>query len=57
MCLPLACTPPVPLCFLSLSFRAVYVSFGGLLMRLEADPRHFLDITLGSNIYLLMRKI
>lgn len=37
--------------------RAVYVSYGGLLMRLEADPRLFQDITIGSNLYLLMRKL
>lgn len=37
--------------------RAVYVSYGGLLMRLEADLRLFQDITIGSNLYLLMRKV
>lgn len=37
--------------------RAVYVSYGGLLMRLEADPRLFQDVTIGSNIYLLIRKL
>lgn len=42
---------------ISSSKMAAYVSYGGLLMRLEADPRHFIDITIGSNIYLLMRKI
>lgn len=42
---------------ISTTRMAVYVSFGGLLMRLEADPRHFLEITIGSNIYLLMRKV
>lgn len=40
-----------------ISLRAIYVSYGGLLMRLEGDPRQFADITIGSNIYLLMRKI
>ncbi|CAM0138034.1 DNA-directed RNA polymerases I, II, and III subunit RPABC3 [Umbelopsis sp. WA50703] len=35
---------------------AVFVSFGGLLMCLEGDFRHLQNITVGENIYLLMRK-
>jgi DNA-directed RNA polymerase I, II, and III subunit RPABC3 len=36
---------------------AVYVSFGGLLMVLEGDPRHWRDIKVGSSIYILLKKI
>ncbi|KAI8093197.1 RNA polymerase [Halteromyces radiatus] len=35
---------------------SVYVSFGGLLMCLEGDYRHLQKITVGENVYLLMRK-
>lgn len=35
---------------------AIYVSFGGLLMRLEADSKYLFSITLGTDIYLLMKK-
>ena len=35
----------------------VYVSFGGLLMRLRGDPRHLQKLQLDSRVYLLMRKI
>lgn len=35
----------------------VYVSFGGLLMRLRGDARHLSKLTLDSRIYLLIRKI
>ncbi|KAF7721620.1 DNA-directed RNA polymerases I, II, and III subunit RPABC3 [Apophysomyces ossiformis] len=34
----------------------VYVSYGGLLMSLEGDYRHLQNITVGENLYLLMRK-
>ena len=34
----------------------VYVSFGGLLMRLRGDSRHLQKLQLDSRIYLLMRK-
>ncbi|KAF9349010.1 DNA-directed RNA polymerases I, II, and III subunit RPABC3 [Mortierella sp. AD094] len=34
----------------------VYISFGGLLMCLEGDYRHLHNISLGENLYLLMRK-
>ena len=36
---------------------ALYVSFGGLLMRLEAEPRRFASIPVASNMYLLARKV
>ncbi|KAI9012621.1 RNA polymerase [Phycomyces nitens] len=35
---------------------SVYASFGGLLMCLEGDYRHLQNITVGENIYLLLRK-
>ncbi|OAQ33695.1 RNA polymerase [Linnemannia elongata AG-77] len=35
---------------------SVYISFGGLLMCLEGDFRHLQSISLGENLYLLMRK-
>ncbi|GAA94787.1 uncharacterized protein L969DRAFT_97249 [Mixia osmundae IAM 14324] len=34
----------------------VYISFGGLLMCLEGNYRHISQITVGSEIYSLMRK-
>eukprot|EP00053_Salpingoeca_punica_P023193 m.9265 g.9265 ORF g.9265 m.9265 type:complete len:146 (+) comp4653_c0_seq1:227-664(+) len=36
---------------------AVYVSFGGLLMRLRGDARNLQGIDMDSYIYLLMRKV
>ena len=36
--------------------RAVYVSYGGLLMCLAGDARHVQDFNVGDNAYLLMRK-
>jgi DNA-directed RNA polymerase I, II, and III subunit RPABC3 len=35
---------------------AIYVSFGGLLMRLTGDPRNMTQIKPDINLYLLMRK-
>ena len=35
----------------------VYVSFGGLLMRLKGDPRHLAKLQLDARVYLLLRKI
>lgn len=35
----------------------VYVSFGGLLMRLKGDQRHLAKLSLDSRMYLLIRKI
>jgi DNA-directed RNA polymerase I, II, and III subunit RPABC3 len=42
---------------ISASKVAVYISYGGLLMRLEGDPRHVSEISIGSNLYLLLRKV
>lgn len=36
---------------------SLYVSFGGLLLRLEGEARHINAIKVGSNIYLLMKKM
>lgn len=36
---------------------ALYVSFGGLLMEMKGDPRHLSNFKLGSNIYLLIKKL
>ncbi len=36
---------------------ALYISFGGLLMRLEGDPRHWRDLKVGNSVYILMKKI
>jgi DNA-directed RNA polymerase I, II, and III subunit RPABC3 len=38
------------------SNRAVYVSFGGLLMCLAGDQRHLQELNVGDQLYLLMRK-
>ena len=35
----------------------LYVSFGGLLMRLKGDARHLSKLQLDSRVYLLLRKI
>ncbi|KAI8647899.1 RNA polymerase [Parasitella parasitica] len=35
---------------------SVYISYGGLLMCLEGDYRHLQNLTVGENIYLLLRK-
>ncbi|KAL0486238.1 RNA polymerase subunit RPABC3 [Acrasis kona] len=37
--------------------RAVYVSFGGLLMRLIGDPRNMQHIDPDTNLYLLISKV
>lgn len=36
---------------------AVYVSFGGLLLRLEGEPRHWHELSIGSFLYILIKKI
>lgn len=36
---------------------AMYVSFGGLLMRVEVDARRLQTVSSGSNLYLLMRRV
>lgn len=40
-----------------LVFSSAYVSFGGLLMRLEGDQNHFQGFEVDKNIYLLMKKL
>jgi hypothetical protein len=35
----------------------VYVSYGGLLMKLSGDPRKLEELELDSNVYLLIRKV
>ena len=35
----------------------IYVSFGGLLMRLRGDPQHLEKLHLDNKVYCLMRKI
>ena len=35
----------------------IYISFGGLLMRLKGDARHLAKLSLDARIYLLLRKI
>ena len=35
----------------------LYVSYGGLLMRLKGDARHLSKLSLDSRVYLLIRKI
>ena len=35
----------------------LYVSFGGLLMRLKGDARHLAKLSLDTRVYLLLRKI
>lgn len=42
---------------ISSSRVALYVSFGGLLMKLDADPTRFASVSMGSNLYLLIRKV
>lgn len=36
---------------------SVFVSFGGLLMKLVGDPQSLADIPRGRNVYLLIREI
>lgn len=36
---------------------ALLVSFGGLLMRLESEARHLQNLSLGTNLYLLVRRV
>jgi hypothetical protein len=35
----------------------VYMSFGGLLMRMRGDPKKLEDLEVDTNLYLLMRKV
>lgn len=36
---------------------SVFVSFGGLLLKLKGDPKHWRGLVLGSFIYLLIKKM
>ena len=38
-------------------FRAAYVSYGGLLMRLQGDANNLQGFEVDMNVYLLMKKI
>jgi len=40
-----------------LFFRSSYVSFGGLLMRLQGDANNLHGFSVDKNIYLLMKKL
>ena len=40
-----------------LIYRALHVSFGGLILRIESNPRYLTELTNGSFLYLLMNKI
>lgn len=37
--------------------RAVYVSYGGLLMKLQGDANNFQGFTMDMNLYLLLKKL
>ncbi|KAJ8974049.1 hypothetical protein NQ317_008990 [Molorchus minor] len=41
----------------TLSTRAAYVSFGGLLMRLQGDANNLHSFEVDQHMYLLMKKI
>ena len=36
---------------------AAYISFGGLLLRLECETKHLKEINVGNDLYLLMKRI
>ena len=38
-------------------FRALHVSFGGLILRIESIPRYLTELTNGSFLYILMNKL
>uniref|UniRef100_A0A915KC94 DNA-directed RNA polymerases I, II, and III subunit RPABC3 n=1 Tax=Romanomermis culicivorax TaxID=13658 RepID=A0A915KC94_ROMCU len=40
-----------------LSLRSAYVSFGGLLMRLQGDANNLYGFEMDSRIYMLMKKV
>ena len=40
-----------------LSFRAAYISYGGLLMRLQGDANNLHGFEVDLNVYLLMKKL
>jgi RNA polymerase Rpb8. len=39
------------------AFRAAYVSFGGLLMRLQGDANNLHGFEVDQHMYLLMKKL
>lgn len=41
----------------SLFYRAAYVSFGGLLMRLQGDANNLHGFEVDQHMYLLMKKL
>lgn len=43
--------------FLFIFFRAAYVSFGGLLMRLQGDANNLHGFEVDQQMYLLMKKL
>ena len=43
--------------FMVSHFRAAYVSYGGLLMRLQGDANNLQGFEVDMNVYLLMKKI
>lgn len=43
--------------FCFVSFRAAYVSYGGLLMRLQGDANNLHGFEVDSHVYLLMKKL
>lgn len=40
-----------------LSLRSAYVSYGGLLMRLQGDANNLQGFSIDTNVYLLIKKI
>jgi hypothetical protein len=45
------------LIFFSVNLRKAYVSFGGLLMRLNGDANNLHGFKQDANVYLLMKKL
>ena len=43
--------------FVLYRFRAAYVSYGGLLMRLQGDANNLHGFEVDSHVYLLMKKL
>lgn len=37
--------------------RAVYISYGGLLMRLQGDPNNLQGFSVDNHVYLLIKKL
>ena len=40
-----------------LPIRSAYISYGGLLMRLQGDANNLQGFAIDTNVYLLMKKI